>query len=279
MRVVLPTAGLALLLLGANAHAAAIGTGPFDFSPHIIGLVAKGEADEVSRDFAQGLKKPLSVDIHPQSDPLEVVKIGLWLQERRPVVQLKGSCVGVCARSILLSGAVQRIKAGTVIALGGMSEFPATVKAQVDAGELFIGGDDRSQASRERLLEAFQPAIARAQQLRALADGQLQPPQVARAFAAALTQRWRVASIGFTEERFNMQFETPRHACLWWVPDAQGLRQLGLDVPDYQPASPAQAARLLKVPEAFIYVGPALAALPAQPLCEGTKDFSFPLLP
>lgn len=279
MRVVLPAAGLALLLLGPNARAAAIGTGPFDVSPHIVGLIAKGEADEVRRDFAQGLKKPLSIDIHPQSDPLEVVKIGLWLQEQRPFVQLKGSCVGACARSILLSGAVQRIKPGTVIALGGMSEFPATMKAQLDAGELFIGGDERSQASRDRFLTAFQPAMARAQQLRALADGQPQPPQAARAFAAVLTQSWRVARMSFTDERFNMLFETPRHACLWWVPDAQGLRQLGLDVPDYQPASPAQAARLLKVPEAFIYTGPALVTLPEQPLCEGVKDFSFPLLP
>lgn len=279
MRALLPAAGLALLLLGSGAHAAAIGTGPLDLSPHILGRVVKGEAEEVSRDFAAPLKKPLSIDIHPMSDPVEVIKIGLWLQAQRPAVQLKGSCVGACARAILLSGTVRRIKSGTVIALGGMAEFPAMVQAQMDAGELFIEGDERSQASRQRFIRGFQPAVERAQQLRALAEQLPQPPQAAQAFATELTQQWRVLHLSFTDERYDMQFAKPRHACLWWVPDAQGLRQLGLDLPDYQPVSRAEAAMHLKVPEAFVYVGPALSNLPDEPLCPVKAGFNLPLLP
>jgi hypothetical protein len=279
MRARLTAAGLALLLVMPGARAAAIGTGPFGFSPHILGRVVSGEADEVARDFAAGLKKPLSVDVDPLSDPLEVARIGLWLHRQRPAVQLKGSCVGVCARAILLSGAVQRIRPGTVIALGGMAEFGLTMKQQLDAGELFIEGDERSQASRQRFMAAFEPAIEQGHQLRALAGQLPQPSQAVQGFVAALTQSWRVQDLSFTDERFEMRFMHPRHACLWWVPDAQGLRQLGLDLPDYQPVSAAQAARLLKVPPSFVYVGPALPSLPEQPLCAVRAGFTLPLLP
>lgn len=279
MRTMLPAAGLALLLSGPQARAATIGTGPFDFSPHIIGRVAKGEADEVSRDFAAGLTKPLSIDIHPLSDPPEVLKIGLWLQQQRLAVQLKGSCVGACARSILLSGRVQRIKPGAVIAFGGMTEVPARIKDQMDAGEFFIDGDERSQASRERFLQSFQPLIDQSMASRGLLARQVPLPAQAQAFIDRTTGDWRVHRVSFAGAEGNFSLTPGQHQCLWWVPDAEGLRQLGLDVPGYRPASRAEAAKLLKVPEGVIYVGPALAALPEQPLCEGAQNFSFPLLP
>lgn len=278
MRRRLALAG-AWLLAAANANAAAIGTGLFDASPHILGRVTQGEADEVRRDFAAALKKPLSIDIYPLSDPVEVAAIGLWLQERRPAVRLKGSCVGSCARSVLLSGAVQHIAPGTVIALGGMADFPALVKDQIEAGELFIADNERSQASRERFLQHFRPSMTQATQLRALLAQQAQPPADVQAFAATLTQSWRVRRLSFTNDRFDMDFAMPAHPCLWWVPDATGLRQLGLEVPGYEPVSRAVAAKLLKVPEGLVYVGPALPTLPAQPLCEGVKSFSVPVLP
>lgn len=278
MRRRLALAG-AWLLAAANAHAAAIGTGLFGASPHIFGRIAKGEAEEVRLDFAAALKKPLKIDIHPLSDPVEVAAIGAWLHEGRPAAQLQGSCVGSCARTVLLSGAVQHIAPGTVIALGGMAEFPARVQDQVDAGELFIADDARSQASRERFLQHFQPSITQAAKLRGLLAQQAQAPTEALAFATTLTQGWRVRHLSFTNDRFDMDFAVPVHPCLWWVPDAAGLRQLGLAVAGYEPVSRAVAARLLKVPEGLIYVGPALPELPAQPVCEGVRDFSVPVLP
>lgn len=279
MQGTLRAAGLALLLFGTQAEAALIGQGPFGYAPHIIGLVVPGEADEVSRDFAGGMKAPLDIDIRPLSHPLEVAKIGLWLQARRPALRLMRSCVGTCARAILPSGVVKKIKPGTVIAFGGMAEMPARIKDEVDAGKFFTADDERSQASRERFLQSFERPIAQAVELRALLAQQVPLPAQAQAFIDNLTGNWRVQRVSFADGEGAFGLEPNKHRCLWWVPDAEGLRQLGLDVPSYRPASRAEAAKLLKVPEGLIYIGPALETLPEQPLCPGQANVNFPQLP
>lgn len=279
MRAHWSAAGLALLFT-TGAHAAAIGTGLFNTFPHIAGHVRAGEADEVSRDFAEGLKKPLRIDIHPQSDPVEVAKIGLWLYEHRPAAYLDGSCVGACAKSILLSGAIQHIKPGTLIALGGITEFPLTVQRQVDAGELFNDNDARSQAARERFSQTIQPEVERARALQRVSSQQGTLPAAPRDFVNALTGGWRVRNTGFEAgQSAHMTLATPKHACLWWVPDAQGLRELGLDVPNYAPVSQAHAAKLLEVPAYLVYVGPMVAPLPEEPLCKEGASIEFNSLP
>lgn len=269
--------GLGLLLWGLGAQAASIGMGAFWRVPHITGVVKAGDAEEVARDFAEPLVLPLTLDIAPQSHPLELMKIGLWMRERKPEVQLElhGHCAGACAKSLLMSGKVRRIKHGTVIAFGGLTESMARRKDQIDAGELFIKGDELSEASRDRFLQQHAAAIATSQAVRAM---QAPLPAPVKAFLAATVDSWKTVRQTFgLESRFILS--APKHRCLWWVPDAEGLKQLGLDVPDYQPASPAEAAQLLKVPEAYIHLGPALAELPEQPLCPGQKGFKFPELP
>lgn len=277
---VVASTGLAILLQVTAAGAASIGSGPLGIAPHIAGLIRPGDADEVATDFSGPLKYPLSIKIDPLSHPLELMKIGLWLQQRRPAVQLRESCVGSCARSILLSTGPLTIKPGTVIAFGGMTDMAARIKDQIEAGELFTA-DDRSQASRERLLEQFKTNIGQSLELRELLARQVQPPADARAFIDAVTGGWRVSSIVFTAEQASFSLEAGRHHCMWWVPDAQGLRQLGLDVPGYRPVSASEAARLLKVPERFVHVGPAQQPPPQEVLCaaEGAAKFNFPPLP
>lgn len=270
--------GLGLVLSGLAAQAASIGTGPFGLAPHITGVVMAGDAEEVAHDFAAPLSRPLSVDIAPLSHPQELMKIGLWLRERQLALALRGSCVGACAKSILMSGKVTRIEPGTLIALGGMTETMARRKDQIDAGDLFIQGNATSEASRDRFLQQYEGPIKNSLAVRALAAQQAPLPPRVKAFLAATTDSWKTVSQRFgTDTRFIIRAE--RHQCMWWVPDAEGLKQLGLEVPDYQPVSATEAARLLEMPEAFIYVGPALDALPEQPLCPGAKGINFPPLP
>lgn len=270
--------GLGLALCSLGVQGASIGTGPFALAPHITGVVKAGDADEVARDFAEPLTRPLTVDIAPLSHPQEVMKIGLWLRERQPALALRSSCVGACAKAILMSGKVTRIEPGTLIAFGGKTETMARRKDQIDAGELFIEGNAMSEASRDRFLKQYEGPINNSLAVRALAAQQAPLPPRVKAFLAATTDSWKTVSQRFgADTRFVIR--AAKHQCMWWVPDAEGLKQLGLDVPDYQPVSAAEAAKSLEVPEAFIYAGPALDALPEQPLCRGEKGVSFPPLP
>lgn len=266
--------GLVWMLWSLGAHAAAIGT--WFGVPKIIGLVERGDAAEVASDFAKPLTRPLAVSIDPKSDPLELMKIGQWMREHQPELELRDSCVGACAKSILMSGKVRHIKPGTVIAFGGMTELMARRKDQIDAGDLFIQGDELSEASRDRFLQQHEAAISTSLAVRAM---QAPVPPQAKAFMDATVGSWKTVRQTFGVESRFIIATAGKHRCLWWVPDAEGLKQLGLDVPDYQPASRADAAQLLKLPEAYIYVGPALDALPEQPLCPGQKGFNFPPLP
>ncbi|MFG6412592.1 hypothetical protein ACG02S_01630 [Roseateles sp. DC23W] len=268
-----------LLLWGLGAQAASIGPGPFGLAPHIAGTVTLGDAAKVAAEFATPLRRPLSVSIDPRSHPLELMKIGLWMRERQPELELRGSCVGACAKSLLMSGRVKRIGAGTVIAFGGMTEMMARRKDQIDAGELFLQGDELGEASRASYLRQHEAAIESSLAVRALATQQLPLPPVAKTFVEVAIEGWKTRRMSFgVDSRYIVAAE--RHRCMWWVQDAAGLKQLGLDVPDYQPVSAAEAAELLKLSANYIYVGPALAVLPEQSLCPGDKKgVRFPDLP
>jgi hypothetical protein len=270
--------GLGLMLWALGANAASIGMGAFWRAPYITGVVKPGDAEAVARRFAEPLKHPLLVDIEPKSHPLEVMQIGLWLREQQLAVTLRGSCVGACAKSILMSGKLTGIAPGTLIAFGGMTESMARRKDHIDAGELFISDNELSEASRDRFLKQFEGPIKLSLAVRALAAQQSPLPPVVKTFLAATTDSWRTVRQRFGVDTL-FSIKAPLHRCMWWVPDAQGLKQLGLDLPDYQPVSAADAAKLLAIPEAFIYVGPALDALPESPLCPGQPGFNFPSLP
>lgn len=270
--------GLGVLLWAGGTQAAMIGTGPFGQVPHITGIVRSGDAVQVSRTFVEPLKRPLAVNMAPGSHPLELMKIGLWMRERQPELALRGSCVGACAKSVLMSGRVTHIEPGTVIAFGGATEMKARMKDQIDAGDLFVQSDELGAASRERFLQQQGASIALSQAVRALAAQQAPLPPQVKVFIDAVTGSWTTRQVNFgLEPRFTIKAE--RHRCWWWVPDAEGLRQLGLDVPGYQPASLADAARLLKVAESYIHVGPVIDVLPDQSLCAGGKDVRFHELP
>jgi len=201
------------------------------------------------------------------------------VQEKRPALRLKGSCVGSCARALLMSGAPLQIEPGTVIAFGGLSGVGAVLKEQIDTGSLFIA-DERSQASRERLLASYKDKMDKSLALRELQE-QLAPlPADSASFIAAAVGGWRVDGVSFMGDNFHFRIRLGRQRCLWWLPDAEGLKQLGLDIAGYQPVSRAEAAKLLDVAEQLIYAGPMLAHLPEKPLCSDKRDSPrLPMLP
>lgn len=255
---------LAGLGLWGGVQAAAIGTGLFDASPHILGKVRAGEFEEVQRDFAKGFGgKPLSVRLDVQSDQLEVARIGLWLKARQPEIRLRGGiCTFSCSFHVLPGAGRLHVDPGTVIALTLLDEWPLLLKDRIDAGDLFVDNDD-GRASRERLLQRFASTFEGAERLRALRrDSAL--PAAAMAFVDRLTRVRKFDKLNFAEKDMEVSFSS---TCMYWVPDQEGLKQLGLDVPGYQPPPKAEIAKALHVPEHFFYLGPMLSEETPLPPC------------
>ena len=263
-----------LLLLGglcALAQAAAIGM--IFGSPHVTGTVRPGEFEEAKEDLTGHFDQPLRLDIDPRSNAREVMRIGLWLREQKPAIELRNSCVGSCAMFMLGSGRSLRIAKGTVVAFGAQVEWFADVADQLRSGKLNVD-DERSKTSTERFLQRAATGIAYSLDLREHATQATWLPSPMLSFVRELTGHPTITKLSFDEQRFDLAFGLASNQCLWWVTDAEGLRQLGLDVPGYQPVSRAVAAKLLKVPETMVYVGPALPAVPQNPtLCQPGSEF------
>jgi hypothetical protein len=259
-------AWLALASAVSGAQAAAIGT--IFGAPHIWGTVRPGEFAEAKEDLTGHFDKPLSLNIDPRSFSREVMHIGLWLREQKPAIELRNSCVGSCAMFMLGSGRSLKIEKGTVLAFGTQDEWIADLADQVRAGKISTD-DERSQASSARFLDRMKARIEYANNLREQATQSSWLPPAMLSFVRELTGHPTLKKLSFDEQRFDLEFGHASNQCLWWVPDAEGLRQLGLEVPGYQPVSRAAAAKLLKVPETVVYLGPALPTLPLDPpLCQ-----------
>lgn len=267
--------GLALAgWAGTGVQAASIGM--FFGDPRISGLIKPGELEEVKRDLTGKLAKPLILRVDPDSYGREVMRIGLWLREQQPAIKMRGHCVGVCAWFMLDSGRSLAIDKDAVIAFGMMPELWGSLGEQLDAGALSIDGD-RSGASvasfKSKVPSKIWTAAAE------LSEGrrtQSRVPKYIQQFVEGVTSI-SVAQAAHDDDNFSLKFSLSREGCVWWVPDAEGLRQLGLNVPGYTPASPARAAKVLGVSEKLIYIGPALHQPLAEPLCEGTPFFTIKL--
>ncbi|WP_067066360.1 hypothetical protein [Roseateles chitosanitabidus] len=259
-------------MAGPGAQAAGIGT-TFGI-PHIIGVVKPGELAEVKSDLSGHFDKPLTLRVDPASSPLEVMRIGLWLREQQPAIKLRADCVGACAWFMLDSGRSLEVAKDVVIAFGMLPEIWANIGEQLDAGAVSID-DARSSAS----VTAFKAKIpatvwAASGELRQARRSQARAPAWIQEFVEGSTSFW-ITQLTHDEERFHFELKSTPQRCVWWVPDAEGLRQLGLAAPGYAPATAARAARVLGVSEKLIYVGPALREPPATPMCEGDPNFQL----
>lgn len=257
-----------LVLSVGSAQAASIGT--FLGTPGISGDVRAGEFEKVKIDFSAGFSKPLQLNIGLRSDELEVARIGVWLREQRPILDISGVCAASCAMFVLGSGRAAMARPGTLIAFSNLDEWPASLADQIEAGVLFNSEDERSLASRERLKQRFTAQIEHALALRELRRQHATPPAWVQDFNHRLTGDWVFKDLDFSDERLNVRLQN-RHNCLFWVPDEEGLRQAGFDIPGYRSPGIEEAAKILEVPAASVYVGPALKDLPADSLC-GSRD-------
>ncbi|MDI4634405.1 hypothetical protein J7U46_15205 [Pelomonas sp. V22] len=267
------TAGLA-----GPAAAGALGTGLAGDRPHVLGTLRPGESRQIEPSLAPLFASvPVRIAIAPDSDPLELQRLSLWLAPLQPSLQVERSCVGACALFILFSAKELEIAPQTVIAFGGMSEVAARLDQQLQAGDLFDPGSEQSQASRQRFVQAWSEQMEQARELQQARSRHDRLPAAAQRFIGELMGGWRVEQLLFSHRFFESKLAAAPGRCLWWIPDAQGLRQLGLPAPDtYKPASRATAARLLHAPEHLIYTGP----LPGQvsPRCEAPAGAAEPLL-
>lgn len=243
---------LALACLPMVAQAAMIGE--VFGQPRIIGEIKTGDYEEVLADFKSGFAKGLKLRIRPSSSPFETMRIGLWLRERRPELRVGDACVGPCASFLLTSGGTVRVEPGTIIAFSAFPEWLATARDRIRAGELFIDGDQLSQAARARFLEGYKLPLNAASLMREATDSMI--PAAALRFLRALTVPDKFEQLAFDADLANLKMSLTGGRCLWWIPDAEGLRQLGIDAPGYQAASRAAAAKLLSVDPASLYIGP-----------------------
>ncbi len=264
----------AALAIGASVGAtpgwaAAIGT---TFGrPHILGTVALGEFEEVKTDLTGHFDQPLSLKIDPRSHPHETMRIGLWLREQRPTLKLKGSCTGSCAWFMLDSGHILSIDKGTVIAFSVLPETWAQVRMQLDRGDLSID-DERSRASKEHFIaQVPAPVWDQSLALRAARLEQARAPAWVQQFVEAVTQP-TLSDLVHDDTDFKLGMSLSPQNCLWWVPDEEGLRQLGVTAPRYQPVTAEEAGKALDIDPKVIYVGQALRELPIKPLCGGAPN-------
>lgn len=270
MALRLAAACLAIAKLFAVSPATAAAVGTTFGKPHILGKVVPGEFEEAQKDLTGHFDKPMSLKIDPGSDAIEVMRIGLWLREHKPMLRVKRSCVGSCAWFMLDATRSLDIEKGTVIALSVMPEWWAIAREQLERGDLSID-DPRSRASIAGFINKMRPALwEAAKTLRETRINQASAPAWVQAFVESATSI-QVSNLAHDEREFKLVMALSPQKCLWWVPDEEGLRQLGLSASHYVPVTAAEAARVLEVDARLIYVGPALQVMPDQPLCSGAS--------
>lgn len=261
-------AALLLALLPCAAGAAAIGR--FG-GPYVGGALRAGDADQVQREWAeQRFEKPVRLRIGEDSgDGLEVARLGQWLRERRPVVQLERDCLRACARDLLTAGRAWLADKDVLIAFSSMEDWPLVLKQALDDGQLFSDDGGLGSDVKASFVAKYQPLWERAQAIQALRDGAPGLPAAAQRFLDQLTRPTGTSRVTFSGGQGTFEMTHSALGCLAWVPDAQGLKQLGVDLPGYQPPALAEAAKRLKLPAERIYVGAMPDTPPAQPLCQG----------
>lgn len=276
-KLVAALAGLAILGgLSGSAAAGPASIGTIFGTPHIGGKVTDGDLDEVRRDLTGHFDKPMMLRIDPASHGAEVMRIGLWLRDQQPAIRLRDTCVGACAWFMLDSGRSLQVAKDTVIAFGAYAELWAGIGIQLDRGDLTID-DARSRASIRSFKDRIPAAVWKdAAALREARLTQSRVPAWVQDFVMSSTSL-TVEQLARDEKDFNFRVYTSPHRCIWWVPDAEGIRQLGLSVPGYVPPDAARAARALGVPAKVIYIGPALRELPPTSLCEGDPTLQLKL--
>lgn len=260
------------------AAAGALGTGLVGDRPHVLGTLRPGEIRQIEPPLATLFAStPVRVAIAPDSDPLELQRLAAWLAPLQPSLRMEQACVGACALFLLFTARELEIAPETVIAFGGMSEVAARLDQQLQAGDLFDPDSEHSQASRQRFVQAWSEQMEQARALQQARASHARLPAAAQRFMDELMNGWRIEQLLFSHRFFESKLASAPGRCLWWMPDAEGLRQLGLSAPNtYKPASRAAAARLLHAPEHLIYTGP----LPGQvlPRCEAPAGAAEPLL-
>lgn len=255
-------------MAGPGALAASIGT--IFGTPHITGTIRAGEFEEARKDLAGRFDKPLSLKVDPDSNALEVMRIGLWLREQKPAIKLRGSCVGSCAWFMLDGARSLEIAKDSVIAFSVFPELWADLRDQLERGEISID-DDRSRAATQRFIARVPERLWQASaELREQRRAQARAPVWIQRFIEATT-RLTIQQLQQTDDDWGITLSGSAQRCLWWIPDAEGLRQLGLEPGRYAPPDVATAAKLLNSPPSAIYIGPALRELPEQPLCGGVR--------
>ena len=261
-------AALVLTLLPCSAGAAAIGR--FG-GPYVGGALRAGDAEQVQREWAQErFEKPLRLRIGEDSgDGLEVARLGHWLRERRPVVQLERDCWGACARDLLTAGRAWLADRDVLIAFSSMEDWPLVLKQALDEGRLFAEDGGRGAEVKSRFVAQYRPLWERAQAIQDLRNRAPGLPDPAQRFLDQLTRPTSTDTVTFSGGEGTLTMTQSSLGCLAWVPDAQGLKQLGLDLPSYLPPALADAAKRLKLPAERIYIGAMPDTPPAQPLCQG----------
>lgn len=261
-------AALVLALLPCAASAAAIGRLG---GPYIGGALRAGDADQVHREWAQErFEKPVRLRVGEDSgDGMEVARLGQWLRERRPVVQLERDCVRACARDLLMAGRAWSADSGVLIAFSSMEDWLLVLKQAVDGGQLFADDGGLGAEVKSRFVAQYRPLWERAQAIKDLRDRAPGLPDAAQRFLDQLTRPTGTDQLMFSGGEGTFQMKHSVLGCMAWVPDVQGLRQLGVDLPSYQPLPLAEAAKRLKLPAERIYIGAMPETPPTQPLCKG----------
>lgn len=195
-----------------------------------------------------------------------MAQLGAWLRERRPFIHLQRDCINSCARDLLPAGRAWKADRGVMIGFSSMGDWPLVLKQALDDGQLFLDDQAAGSEVKARFVKQYSPQWENASIIQTL---RADLPDRAQSFLDQLTRPSAVTSVTFNVSSFKLAINHSPLGCMAWLPDAVGLSQLGIDLPDYLPPEREEAAKRLKLPAERIYIGAMPDTPPTQPLCAG----------
>lgn len=171
-----------------------------------------------------------------------------------------------CASNRLLAGRAWAADRGVLIAFSSVDDWPLVLKPALDDGRLFLDDQGASAESKARFVQQYRPFWEDAHVVQTL---RVDLPEPAQSFLDQLTRPAAVSAVSFMTTRAHLKLEHSALGCMAWLTDAAGLKQLGIDLPNYKPPERADAAKRLKLPGERLYIGAMPDTPPTQPLCEG----------
>jgi len=248
-------AALATSGLVCGASSIRLETAPPETEPERIYISGKIEKGDDEKFIELATARVRTVVVSSRGGDYETgLSIGAAIHKLKMAVEVDGECFSACAQFIFPAGSTKSIRARSFLAFhAGDTTLKKLLLEEYAKFKPARTADAEGLAERVTNLRARHALLEQeAASLNELVGIQ---PNAVEFFVALTSPRNLRAEINAagTSHRATMQ-PAP---CDFWVPDAAGLRAIGIDVQDFKLPPVASMARRLGVSAERIYFGPA----------------------